>query len=107
MMSDKKGPYYYMAAEVVPFVLCTHETDLKQMVLERKCGVWMKNDDIEAIADMILNLHHNCFALEKLKHRARQTAVELYSKKNIDHYVDALEKTMSPTLPISAQSTFG
>lgn len=74
--------FYYMAGGVVPLILSAAETDLTEMVEEKKCGIWVKSGDAEGLAESIKRLHRDPARLDRLKRAARKTAETDYSRKN-------------------------
>jgi len=83
--------YYYMAAGLVPLIVSDQKTDLTEMVQQKKCGIWIKNKDIEGMSKIIAELHNNKKLLEYYKIAARKTAEKFYSRKNTEKIAGVLK----------------
>lgn len=84
--------YYYMAAGVVPLILCSRETDLSRMAKEHGCGIVVRSGDPEALAQAILRLDEDIEQLAGCKQRARITAEKLFSRANTQRYMQAIKE---------------
>lgn len=89
-MSPSKA-YYYMAAGLPVLVISNCETDLTKMVKEKKCGIWVKNGEIDGIAKAVKELNENPVLLAEYKKAARKTAEQFYSRKNTEFFVNVLK----------------
>jgi glycosyltransferase involved in cell wall biosynthesis len=84
--------YYYMAAGLVPLVLCGKETDLSKMVAEHRCGVTVGNGKVEEMARAILQFDRDALLLSSYQKRSRAVAEQFFSRGNTALYLEALEK---------------
>lgn len=87
--------YYYMAAGVVPLILCARDTDLSRMAEEHRCGVVVKSGDSGALAQAILRLDGDAALLAGYKQRARATAEQYFSRANTQLFISAIRKYIS------------
>lgn len=83
--------YYYMAAGLVPLIVCSRENDLAEMAVEHRCGMVVKNGDVDGMAQAILKLDKDAALLAGYKQAARETAVSFFSRRNTALFVKAIE----------------
>lgn len=84
--------YYYMAAGVVPLIVCGKETELSRTILEHACGRVVSTPDIDAMVHTIQELGKNLHDLSVLKQSARSIAERLFSRNNTAQFVHTMER---------------
>jgi glycosyltransferase involved in cell wall biosynthesis len=83
--------FYYMAAGLIPLIICTRETDLSEMAAEYRCGLVVRNGDVEGMTQAILDLEKDPTLLVTYKQSARSTAERYFSRGNTTLFVQAIQ----------------
>lgn len=93
--------YYYMAAGLIPLIICSRETDLSEMAIKYQCGLIAKSGDADSLAKAILTLVNDESMLSAYKHSARITAEQFYSRRNTALFVKAINDYIDCTADIT------
>jgi hypothetical protein len=92
-LSVPSKTHYYMAAGAALLGICDKDSEVAQMIKRHNCGVIISPGDVDSTVSNILNLVNNKAKLECYKTNSRKAAEELYSRKNTQHYINALSVT--------------
>lgn len=97
--------YSYLAAGSAVVAICDPRCEVADIISNEKCGNVIALGDAVALSESILHYYNNKGALELTKTNSRNAAVQKYSRRNTQLYVNVIEKIFSnksePTIPHS------
>ena len=84
--------YACLAAGNAVIAICNPECEIADIVKNEQCGRVITLGDASGLRDAILNYYENDDALAQAKFNSRHAAVQKYSRKNTQLYIDVIEK---------------
>ncbi len=87
--------YFSIAAGNAVISICSPKCEIADIVREHNCGEVVNPGDSTKLQSIILNYYNDKSVLDEAKANSRRVAVEKYSSKNIQQYVNTLEKVFT------------
>ncbi|MCI0498747.1 MAG: glycosyltransferase family 4 protein [Planctomycetales bacterium] len=84
--------YSYLAAGSAVLAICNPECEVAEIVAQEKCGKVIALGDDAALAASILHYYKNKDDLDRARVNSRNAAMQKYSRKNTQLYIDKIEK---------------
>ena len=93
--------YACLAAGSALVAICNPGCEIADIVRNENCGKVVALGDAETLVETIVHYYQDKQALAKAQANSRTAAVQKYSRKNTQQYINVIEKVMSsrPTCP--------
>ena len=84
--------YYSLSAGNAIIALCKKECELTNVVTENKCGLIVRPGEVDKLVQEIKTMKADPDYIGEMKRNSRNTAVEKFSRKSTDKYIEILKE---------------